>query len=84
MFSSIIYTFKQTQMKESLLKRAAINASPYTLLTLDYNTTTNYSMFSPQFKLIKLIAVINGQPFTNVCWKEQEILSGEIYQHEGN
>lgn len=37
LFSSIIFTFKQTQMKESLLKRAAFNVSPYTPLTLNYN-----------------------------------------------
>lgn len=29
MFSTIIFIFKQTRMKESLLKRAAINASMY-------------------------------------------------------
>lgn len=39
MFSSIIYNFKQIQMKESLLKRSTTNASPYALLTLDYNKT---------------------------------------------
>lgn len=37
LFSSIVFTFKQTQMKESLLKRAAFNVSPYISLTLNYN-----------------------------------------------
>lgn len=40
-------------------------------------------MVSPQFKLIKLIAVINRQPFTNVCLKGEEMLPGEIDQSEG-
>lgn len=38
-------------------------------------------MFSPLSKLIKLIAIINGQPFTNVCLKE-EILAVDIFQSE--